>query len=118
VSIEASFLRRALHGTTTYQVSNGTSGSSGSTVSVWEIPVMAKYRFAGRFRTAAWKPLVEAGPAFRQGSYLPHFGVAAGAGVERRVGALKLAPEVRYTRWQESFSLVPNEVAVLLGVKF
>ena len=55
----------------------------------------AKYRIEGRFRPAAWRPLVEVGPAFRQGSYLPHFGVAAGADLERRVGALKIAPGVR-----------------------
>ncbi len=118
VSFEVSFLRRLLHGTSKYQVSNGTSGSGTSTVGVWEIPVMAKYRLGGRFRAARWRPLLEVGPAFRQGSYLPHFGVAAGAAVERRVGALKIAPGVRYMRWQESLGLVPNEVAVILGVRY
>jgi hypothetical protein len=60
---------------------------------------------------------VEAGPAFRQGSYL-HFGVAAGAGLERRVGALKIAPGGRHTGWQCSFGMVPNEIAVLVGVRY
>lgn len=118
VSIEASFLRRVLHGTSKYQLSEGRSGSSTSSVGVWEIPVMAKYRLEGRFRAADWRPLVEVGPAFRQGSYLPHYGVAAGAGLEKRVGALKIAPGVRYTRWQGSFGMIPNEIAMLLGVRY
>ncbi len=118
VSFEASFLRRAIRGTSKYRVSDGRSGSSTSTIGVWEIPVLAKYRIGGRFRTASWRPLVEGGPAFRQGSYLPHFGVAAGAAVERRLGALKIAPGVRYYRWQGSVGMISNEVAVLLGIRY
>ncbi|HXA51407.1 MAG TPA: hypothetical protein VNV86_13920 [Candidatus Acidoferrum sp.] len=117
LSIEASFLHRNLYGPTKYKLSNGISGSSTSTVGVWEIPVLAKYRLRGRFRAAAWRPLVEAGPAFHQGSYLPHFGVAAGAGVERRVQTFKITTGLRYTRWQTSFGQAPNEVTVLLGVR-
>jgi hypothetical protein len=118
LSIEGAFLRRVLHQTTDYQISNGYSGSYTSTAGVWEIPVMAKYRLEGRFRRAAWRPLVEAGPAFRQGGYLPHFGIASGVGAETRWHAMKIAPAVRYTRWQQSWREVPNEVAVLLGVSF
>lgn len=118
VSFAASFLRRVLHGTVDDRFSNGISRSSQSTTGVWEIPVLVKYRIGGPFRTAAWRPLVEAGPAFRQGPYLPHYGGTAGAGVERRVGPLKIAPGLRYTRWQGSIGLVPNEIAMLVGVRY
>lgn len=117
LSIDASFLRRNLHGTTKYQMSNGMSGSATSTVGVWEIPVMAKYRLGVPFRAARWRPLVEAGPAFHQGSYLRHFGAAAGAGVERQVRMFKITTGLRYTRWQVDAGQAPNEVTVLLGVR-
>lgn len=118
VSFEASFLRRVLHGIVDDRFSNGISRSSPSTVGIWEIPVLAKYRIGGAFRAATWRPLVEAGPAFRQGSYLPHYGATAGVGVEGRLGPLKIAPELRYTRWQGSIGLLPNEIAMLLGVRY
>lgn len=47
VSFEASFLRRVLHGIVDDRVSNGISQSSPSTVGVWEISVLAKYRIGG-----------------------------------------------------------------------
>ena len=79
---------------------------------------MAKRRIGERFRAASWRPVVEAGPAFPPGSYLPHFGVAVGAGVERRAGALKITPGLRYTRWQGSIGMVPNEIAMLVGIGY
>jgi hypothetical protein len=118
VSFEVSFLRPVLHSTTRSQWGDGKSGSSTSATGVWEIPVLAKYRLGGRFRGTAWRPLLEAGPAFRQGSYLRHFGAAAGAGMERRIGPLTIAPGVRYTKWQREFGMVPNEIAILLGVRY
>jgi hypothetical protein len=80
---------------------NGTLNSvSPSPVITWEFPVLAKYRF----RWGAWRPFVEAGPSFRTAGNLnqanpSHYGVAAGAGAEVRLGKFRLAPEVRYIRW-------------------
>ena len=82
---------------------NGTLiGGSPSPVMTWEFPVLAKYRF----RWGAWSPFLEAGPSFRtagnlNGSNPSHYGLAAGAGVETRLGRFRIAPEVRYIRWAE-----------------
>jgi hypothetical protein len=80
---------------------NGTLNSvSPSPVITYEFPVLAKYRF----RWGAWRPFLEAGPTFRTTGNLnsanpSHYGVAAGAGAEIRLGKFRLAPEVRYIRW-------------------
>ncbi len=82
---------------------NGTLiGGSPSPVITWEFPVLAKYRF----RWGAWSPFLEAGPSFRtagnlNGSNPSHYGLAAGAGAETRLGRFRIAPEVRYIRWAE-----------------
>jgi hypothetical protein len=88
----------------------------------WEFPILAQYhRRLGRAN-----PFIEAGPTFRllQDVYgaMP-YGVAAGAGVETRVGFFKITPGVRFTRWARptpSLSTDPrqNEVAVLTGLSF
>jgi hypothetical protein len=82
---------------------NGTlTGGSPSPVMTWEFPVLAKYRFRWR----SWRPFLEVGPSFRtagnlNGTNPSHYGVAAGAGAETRLGRLRIAPEVRYIRWAE-----------------
>jgi hypothetical protein len=85
--------------------------------STWEFPVLGQYR--GRIGRS--KPFVELGPAFR---LVPDvygagpFGVAAGAGVERRFARIGIAPGVRFTHWAQhaaSASTDPrrNEIAIL-----
>ena len=82
---------------------NGTLiGGSPSPVMTWEFPALAKYRFRWR----SWRPFLEAGPSFRtagnlNGTNPSHYGVAAGAGAEIRLGRFRIAPEVRYIRWAE-----------------
>jgi hypothetical protein len=71
-------------------------------------------------------PFVEAGPSFRllqdvYGAAL--YGVTAGAGAETRLGRLKIAPGVRFTRWARDDPRAPtdplgSEVAILTGVSF
>jgi len=51
------------------------------------------------------------------------YGVAVGAGMETHVGRMKIAPGVRFTRWeayQPASATDPrrNEVAVLTGLSF
>lgn len=85
--------------------------------STWEFPVLGQYR--ARIRNT--KPFVEFGPAFR---LLPDvygaapFGVAAGAGAERRFGRIAIAPGVRFTHWTQFAYPAPtdprrNEIAIL-----
>jgi hypothetical protein len=96
------------------------------THATWEFPVLAKYRFQlGRVR-----PFVEAGPAFRPArnvSGLSNHGATAAAGVETRLGKLRVAPQLRYTRWardrdRDTYLGIPrtrtNEVTALAGEIF
>jgi len=123
----------------------------------WEFPVYAKYRFGGH----VVRPYVEAGFAFDNartsgtsgctgGEFAPGepicgsapasstysssqwgVGVMVGGGVEIKAAFLKIAPEVRYTRWQKGvFSDLsvlnspivatsqPNQAEVLVGIRF
>jgi len=86
-------------GATIYPNGTVTLGSP-SPVITYEFPILAKYRF----RWGKWRPFVEAGPTFRtagnlNGTNPSHYGVAAGAGVELRLGRFRISPEVRYIRW-------------------
>jgi len=87
----------------------------------WEFPILAQYQW--RVRPG---PFVELGPAFRllQGVYgASPYGVAAGAGVEARVGHLKMAPGLRFTHWARrdppaSTDPRRSEFAILTGFSF
>ena len=87
--------------------------------STWEFPVLAQYQW--RIRRA--KPFVEMGPSFRllQGVYgAAPYGIAVGAGVEERVGRLKISPGLRFTHWAqhtppESSDPRRSEIAILTG---
>ena len=86
---------------------------------------MAKYKFR---ETRAWQPFAEFGPSFRldgnfNGPMPSHYGVAAGAGVQARLGKLKISPAVRYTGWGKARSpqgggTFRNEVETLVGFSF
>ena len=68
--------------------------------SSWEFPVLARYR--GRIRGA--RPFVELGPSVRTlqdiHGAMP-YGLTAGAGMEQRLGRLKVAPRLRFTHWAQ-----------------
>ncbi len=110
-----------------FKVSSGGRSSSGvGASSLWEFPVLAKYRFPGfQLAKSGWRPFLALGASFRLDTELavePHEGVAAGAGLETRWRGLKIAPTVRYTRWRKSsnpFSTVnDNQVEFLTGFSF
>lgn len=111
-------------------------GAYNTTESSWEFPILAKYRFgSGRLR-----PYVEAGPSFnRLGGYLITYktlpsapseqpkvsvlrkGFAAGAGLEVKLGPLRLQPAVRISHWrqQDTYSVPASTTAdVLFGIVF
>jgi len=80
----------------------------GEGTTTWELPVLAKYKFPGHFL----KPLIGAGPAFRlpaTGAISNH-AISVGGGVEFSARFLKIAPEIRYTRWATDIVTLPNQV--------
>lgn len=85
----------------------------------WEFPVLAKYKFGKR----SAQPVVEIGPSFRLpqqvNSALSTTGITAGAGVEVHVGALRVSPVLRYTRWgSDRTGVTRNQFALLVGISF
>lgn len=93
--------------------------SSSTYNSIFEVPVLAKLRLGKGIA----KPFVDAGPDFRfrpTALALSHEGFDVGGGIEFKLLLLKVAPEIRYTRWASSSELGnnPNEVSLLLGVTF
>jgi hypothetical protein len=85
----------------------------------FQFPVLAKYRF----RRAGINPFLEAGPSFRRPDYygLSKFGATAGAGVEFRWRAARIAPALRFTRWDASDwweSFPRNEADAVVTVLF
>lgn len=92
-------------------------GSTNLDANSWEFPVVLKKKFGGANAIAASvRPYVEAGASFRRLSglgSLPSFitgnqngsvdtnntGFVAGGGVEVKVLFLRVAPEIRFTRW-------------------
>lgn len=101
-SVEADAIYRPMHASYRDD-NNGVTFSSNQTISVWNYPVLGKYKFS----THGWKPFVEAGPSFRLthelrqdlGSKVSPFGATAGVGIETHFRRLKIAPAVRYTYW-------------------
>lgn len=120
----------------------------------WEVPVYLKYRFGPHLL----KPFVEAGVAFDRtgtsgtsgcssssglcGNFAPAsstfsssqwgLGALVGGGVEIKALVVRIAPEIRYTRWEKgalsgSGAAIPanpaptgqpNQAEVLVGVRF
>ncbi|MCZ2146266.1 MAG: PorT family protein [Bryobacterales bacterium] len=103
LSLEANALHRNLHLQMRDVFAGGTSRYLGEVVpGTWEWPVLAKYRLPP---VGAARPFLEGGPSFRtRHNPAPaepsQFGATIGAGVEFRLGLLRISPALRYTRWQ------------------
>jgi len=85
----------------------------------WELPVLAKYKFG----TGAVRPLVELGPSFRLpqqlNTDLSTTGITTGAGIEFRIGPLRIAPVLRYTHWAaDRTPAAQNQAELLAGISF
>jgi hypothetical protein len=107
----------------------GTNSTERFSVLTWQFPVLAKRRW----NRQRYTPFAEGGPSFRiagnLNGYNPsHYGATAGGGIEVAVGALRLSPMVRYTRWardshRSGYSgflggTSPNALEVLFGFTF
>jgi hypothetical protein len=113
-SVEVDALHKPLRERYDTTYSNGLPSRSGTFTDAtsWQFPELAKYRFS-------WSkvaPFVEAGPSFRlPQEMLPAYGASAGAGVQVHFHALRIAPALRFTRWQEAAGAVAaNEASVLV----
>ena len=78
----------------------------------WEFPVMLKWSLPSPLARGRVRPFLEGGPAFRTSqddqALLPsQFGVTAGAGAAIHFGKLRVAPTIRYTRWQKETHFPP-----------
>jgi hypothetical protein len=143
VGIEGDFLYRRVSGTY-----NSDSFSAEAHGNQWDVPVLLKYRFP----FPIVKPYLEAGPSFRWFTNADHgytcvtnlctaiippqlstntsgAGLTFGGGVEVKLLFIRIAPELRYTRWaSEAFSLQSggttfihasqNQAEFLVGISF
>jgi len=135
----------ALYRRFSYSFDNG-FGSDDAKIGHWEVPVFAKYRFESIVPPYVARPFVEAGFVFDRAhtsgtdtsslrgppgccstvttaysSSQWGAGFLVGGGIEIKAAFLKIAPEVRYTRWQKGLFydyLERNQLAVLVGVRF
>jgi hypothetical protein len=102
LSIEADALYRPVNLSSDVQIAPGPGPiiHSSQNVSTWEFPALGKFRFP---LLPILKPYVEAGPSFRKPgsglSWFSNYGGTIGGGVELKLLRLRIAPEVRYTRW-------------------
>lgn len=102
-SLEGNALHRNLHLQMRFIFPDGSVQEAGeATVSTWEWPILAKYRFPPR---GAVRAFVEAGPSFRTRhnpvpSEPSQVGGTVGTGMEFGFGRFRISPAVRYTRWQ------------------
>ncbi|MGO9260992.1 MAG: outer membrane beta-barrel protein [Bryobacteraceae bacterium] len=129
LAVEADGLYRPLRYTEELAFPNGSAFNYPATVITWEFPVLAKYRWP----LPVVKPFAEAGPSFRAAGHVntsfnpSNRGIALGGGVEVHLGKLKIAPELRYTRWATDSSFAsgsvqaftnPNQGELLVGLSF
>lgn len=84
----------------------------------YEAPVTLNYRLG----SANWRPVIGAGPAFRNQLYGGSYGAVALFGVEGRMGPRwTIAPQLRYFRWAPGdihFRGPRNRVQALVVVTF
>lgn len=108
LSVQFDSLYRPLNPTITNTIFPNTVFTTSATLNSWEFPLLAKYRLPMHLI----KPFLEAGPSFRRvqsfagdSPHLSRAGFTAGGGVEFRLGPIKIAPEIRYTRWGSDSNL-------------
>jgi hypothetical protein len=118
LSVEADAVYRPVRDYYTITEPGFTSSCSCSEVT-WQFPVLAKYKLPLPLTGDKLSLFVEAGPSFRIPQTVTNFGFTAGGGVSMHVGPLKIAPVLRYTRWQADFShMRANEADLLVGITF
>jgi Outer membrane protein beta-barrel domain len=110
-AIEADVLHRSLPGISVDTVfpANGPSVTTRynfPAANTWEFPVMLKWNLPSPLIWGRVRPFLEGGPAFRTsqddiGALPSQFGLTAGVGAAIHFGKLRVAPTIRYTRWEK-----------------
>lgn len=117
LAFEADILHRPLRTTITY-TTFPVSGPSVTTsnnflaANTWEFPVMLKWSLPNPLALGRVRPFLEGGVAFRTSqdasAALPsQFGLTAGVGVALHLGKVRVAPTLRYTRWDKETFFPP-----------
>jgi len=121
LAIEANVLHRPLRAIRVDTVFPASGPSVTATrqllaANTWEFPVMLKWNLPSPLARGRVRPFLEGGAAFRtsqdDSAALPsQFGVTAGLGAAIHFGRLRVAPTVRYTRWDKEryFPLDPTK---------
>lgn len=128
-SLEADALYRPMNFTGTATFPSGTlTSTSSATVITWEFPILLEYKF--KLSGLPLSPLLEIGPSFRaagnaNGTSPSNHGVTAGAGLQAKLWKLKIAPQLRYTRWAADgvhYSAAPStkqdQIELLVSLSF
>jgi len=110
-SIEANVLHRPLPGAsinTIFPAGGPTEVDKYNfpSANTWEFSLMLKWNLPSPLIWGRVWPFIEGGPAFRTSQddvgVLPsQFGLTAGVGAAIRFGKLRVAPTIRYTRWDQ-----------------
>jgi len=132
-SIEANALLRPMRNTIVYTefLANGSSRATTNqytAVRAWEFPVMLKYTLPPARSDGRLRPFLEAGPSFRteedaRAVEPSPFGVSAGIGVAFHLGRIRIAPMVRYTRWEHEsiyprYATKPDQIEFLTSIAY
>jgi len=121
LALEADAVERTWRSST----QSGGASAVASSEQTWEFPLLARYKL-GPKESRRMQPFFEAGPALRTRGDLAQaarHGVTAGAGMEGRLGRVKIAPTIRFTRWGQpeiplAYGPNLNEAVALLGISF
>jgi hypothetical protein len=108
-----------------YKRFSANSGSGAQSAGSWDFPILGKYRMPGIIA----RPYAEAGYTFNKLGSIASFkpesrkGILLGVGLEISLAKVHIAPEIRYTRFNQktSFqSLIPNanQAELLVGISF
>jgi hypothetical protein len=129
-SIEGNVLRRPMNSTIIYTSFPASSPAVTTTlrfteVEAWEFPLLLKYRLPSR---GAAHPFLAAGPEFRSqqnagATELSQTGISAGAGVSSDFGRIRVAPQLRYTRWDQNsifpkYATKPDQLEFLVSIAY
>jgi hypothetical protein len=116
-AIEADILHRPLRTTiiyTTFPVGGPsvTTNNNYLAANTWEFPLMLKWNLPSPLVRGRVRPFLEGGVAFRtsqdvSGALPSQFGMTAGVGAAIHLGKFRLAPTIRYTRWDKETFFPP-----------
>jgi hypothetical protein len=129
-SIEADVLRRPMNSTIIYTEFPAGRPAVTTTyhyteVDAWEFPLLLRYVLPS-WRSA--HSFFAVGPEFRSqqnagATELSQVGVSAGAGLSFDLGHVRIAPQLRYTRWAENsifpkYATRPDQIEFLAGIAY